>query len=181
MNAPTISQRSPQLIKKLLLLLVLCTVLIGCQGSNKVQGKTYTQGNLKIKNFKEYPLMKLVTSSGKIVKAYIAKSAAEQAQGLSGVRKGQLANHEAMIFTDDRVAPRSFWMPDTYMNLDIFFLDLNLKVTHIVRNIPAHPGMQEPPAIARTPDIMAAHVLELKATSPLSAEIKVGEILKKLK
>jgi uncharacterized membrane protein (UPF0127 family) len=72
-------------------------------------------------------------------------------------------------------------MPNTYTDLDIFFLDSNYKVLHVERKVPAHPGMAEPPAIARTPNIYATHVLELKASSALSQEIKVGETLREIK
>ena len=65
-------------------------------------------------------------------------------------------------------------MPNTYFNLDIIFLDRQLKVLAIERNVPAHPGMQEPPMIYRTKNYYAHHVLEIRADSPLSQEIQVG-------
>ena len=69
-------------------------------------------------------------------------------------------------------------MPDTYFDLDIFFLDKDYVVLHIERKVKHHPGRSEPPAIARTPPIFSRHVLELKAASELSQLIKKGDKLK---
>jgi uncharacterized membrane protein (UPF0127 family) len=181
MEGLTITQRTSQLIKKLLVLSTFSVLLMGCQTNDKAQKEKLPQAGVVVRNFKEYPTMSLATSSGKLIKTYIAKSATEQTQGLSGVKEHEIANNEAMIFIYEQAGPRSFWMPNTYTDLDIFFLDSNFKVLHVQRKVPAHPGMQEPPAIARTPNVYATHVLELKASSPLSAEIKVGETLREIK
>jgi hypothetical protein len=181
MNGQTITQRTSQLIKKLLISLALVTLFTSCQSNDKAQKISSPQAGVVAKDFKTYPVMRLATSSGKLIKAYMAKSIEEQTQGLSGVKENQIADNEAMIFLYEQAGPLSFWMPNTYTDLDIFFLDSHFKVLHVERGVPAHPGMQEPPAIARTPNVYANHVLELKASSKLSKEIKVGEILAEIK
>ena len=181
MKGLTITQRTPQLIKKLLLIGFFSWLLVACQTNDKAQDESLAKSGEVVKNFKNYPTMKFATSSGKLIKVSIAKSLAEQTQGLSGVKPDQLADNEGMIFIYKEAGPRSFWMPNTYTDLDIFFLDSKFKILHVQRKVPAHPGMQEPPMIARTPNVYATHVLELKASSSLSAELKVGETLREIK
>ena len=62
-------------------------------------------------------------------------------------------------------------------NFDIIFLDENLKVLHIERNIPAHPGRNEKPPIPKTPIVKCRYVLEIKASAPFGKELNVGDRL----
>lgn len=120
----------------------------------------------------------LVTESGEKVQVKLAISNQQQTKGLSGVQAGKLKDNQGMLFVYEKEAPRSFWMPDTYFDLDIFFLNKDLKIVHIARNVSHHPGRIEPPAIARTKAIKCQYVLELASTSPLSKKIKLGQNLK---
>jgi uncharacterized membrane protein (UPF0127 family) len=69
-------------------------------------------------------------------------------------------------------------MPDTYFDLDIFFLDKDLKILEVQRNVPHYPGRQNPSKIPRTKKVLSAHVLEMKSDSPLAKELKPGQTLK---
>lgn len=176
MDCPsTITQRKRPLIKKFALLgpILLCSALFISCNSEHIAQKEIKPG-VVVANFRDYETQNLATPSGKMIKAYLAKSDVEQTQGLSGVKPDQLADNEAMLFWYKEAGPRRFWMPNTFIDLDIFFLDGDMKVLHVERKVPAHPGMNEPPTIARTPVIYAHHVLELKASSPLSQEITKG-------
>jgi len=95
-----------------------------------------------------------------------------------GLRTSEFSDNEGMLFVYNEVAPRQFWMPNTYFNLDIIFLGSSLQVIGIEKNVPAHPGMVEPPAIYRTGTYQAQYILETKAGSPFSSALKVGEKLK---
>ena len=79
-----------------------------------------------------------------------------------------------MLFFYKSEGPKSFWMPDTYFNLDIIFLNKDFLVVDIVKNIQHHPGRAPNPPIARTPSVNCRHVLEIRADSPLSSKIKLG-------
>lgn len=116
--------------------------------------------------------------TGEIVNLELAISAKEQTKGLSGKKPQDLAENQGMLFLYKRVAPRSFWMPNTLFNLDIFYLNHNLVVTKIYRNVEHHPGMDEPPAIVRLPPTNAQFVLEMHASSSLAAKIQEGHQLK---
>lgn len=115
--------------------------------------------------------------SGEIIKLRLATTITEQTQGLSGLKPAQFGENESMLFYYTSDSERSFWMPDTYFDLDIFFLDKDLMVIDVDRNVKHHPNRNTPPAIATTRRIFARHVFEMKASSPLSKKLKVGQKL----
>nr|VFK44000.1 MAG: Uncharacterized ACR, COG1430 [Candidatus Kentron sp. SD]VFK49304.1 MAG: Uncharacterized ACR, COG1430 [Candidatus Kentron sp. SD] len=63
------------------------------------------------------------------------------------------------MFWFSESAPRRFRMPDTRFDLHIVFLDEDLGIIHVARNMQARPGWETSPPIARTPVIFARHVL----------------------
>lgn len=152
----------PNLIKKLQILLVLSC--FSCLGAK--------QDLSALKNGE------LETPSSEILKTRLAVSIQAQTQGLSGIQEADFGDDEAMLFYYKSRGIRQFWMPDTYFNLDLFFLDETLTIIDIERNLAAHPGMQEPPAIPRSRSVMAHHVLEIKAASPIARKLKIGDQLK---
>jgi len=116
--------------------------------------------------------------SGKRLKITLAISPEEVTRGLSGVQDKDYGDDQGMLFFTLTDQYRRFWMPDTYFDLDIFFLDKNLKVLDVDRNVPHHPGMdQSKQEIATTRVIYCRHVLEIKSSSPLAKEIKPGDQL----
>lgn len=115
----------------------------------------------------------LETPSGDKVKTYLALSVADQTRGLSKIRQHEFSTDEAMLFYYLKNEPRSFWMPDTYFNLDIFFLDKDMRVLSVERNVPHHPGRSQTPPIYSTGTYNCRHVLELKH-SKKSAQIVQG-------
>ena len=74
----------------------------------------------------------------------------DHTKGLSGTPSYQFAADQGMLFFYDKDSVRRFWMPDTYFDLDIFFLDKDLKVLAVDRNVAHHPGRQTPPEIAQS-------------------------------
>lgn len=118
------------------------------------------------------PWYELQISSGQKVLVQLAISESDQIKGLSGIKPDQLKDNQGMLFVYDQLGQRSFWMPDTYMDLDLFYLDQNMRVIDVYRNLKHHPGRDEPPSIPRAPTVYAWHVLELKSSSPLAKEIR---------
>ena len=136
-----------------------------------IHGKTLNQ-------LKKYPIIELTHPNGRKIKTYVAKGIKEQTLGLSGLMEKNLKNDHAMLFYYTKDGTHQFWMPDTYFNLDIFFLDKNYRVLSVERNVPHHPGMIEPPKIYRTKIHQARHVLEMKASSPLAKSLRPKQALK---
>ncbi len=110
------------------------------------------------------------------VKTFLAISSDEQVHGLSSIKPEFFKNTDAMLFYNTDKEMRSFWMPDTYFNLDIFFLDKDLKVLNVERNVPHHPGRSDTPPIYRTGNYMCHHVFEMKH-SEVSKKILIGDQL----
>lgn len=130
-------------------------------------------------DFKTYDTVKFALPSGKLVEAFVADTLEKQTQGLSGVKEGELQVHQGMLFTYSKMDRKQFWMPNTYINLDIYFTDKNYHVLHVDRNVQAHPGMAEP--IPRSSIIYAQNILEIPTNSSYAQEIKKGMTLKVIK
>ena len=80
-----------------------------------------------------------------------------------------------MLFIFDDFAPRSFWMKNTRIPLDIFYFDDELKLVSVSENT-------RPCRTARCPSYPSAgaakYVLELNAGAARSLGVEVGDHLK---
>ena len=112
------------------------------------------------------------------VNVRLAITRLEHTRGLSGIKSSDFPLDQSMLFVNDGMGMRRFWMPDTHFNLDIIFLDSDLKIVGIEKNVPMHPGIKEPPVIYKTKDYRAQFILETKANAPFSKKIKMGDKLK---
>lgn len=120
----------------------------------------------------------LITKDGQVIKTTLALTAAEQENGLSGVQSADWDEDQGMLFYYLQDNELRFWMPDTYFDLDIFYLDKDFKVVDVVRKVPHFIGRTPVASIPRVRGVWARHVLELKAGSKLSDSIKVGDSLR---
>ncbi len=151
----TISQKSLKLIKNLF---ILVWILGSC---------AYGFEHFQMKN-----------TNGTIIELRLALTKAEHTQGLSGLKPQQFSDSQGLLFVNSEMGQRRFWMPDTYFNLDIIFLDKDLKIVGIEKNVPAHPGKHEPPTIYKTETYLAQFILETKAGSAFSKNLKINDQLK---
>lgn len=133
------------------------------------------QNNDPYKNIRE---MQIVLPSGNSIATRLAITESEQNKGLSGLASAKFSTTDSMLFFYLTKGERRFWMPNTYFNLDIFFLDENLRVVALERNVASHPGKEEPPAIPTTGSYWSKHVLEMRADAPLAKSIVVGSKIK---
>lgn len=124
------------------------------------------------------PVYKLSNPTSQKVTLRLAITRDEHTKGLSGLKPSEFANDTGMLFINPEMGKRQFWMPDTYFNLDIIYLDTNLKIVGIEKNAPAHPGLSEPPEIYRAKIYEAQFILETKANVAFSKKLKVGDKLK---
>ena len=154
----TITNFAPKLIKNIAgLILIIITFSI--QNLSAYQGK-------------------MINPTGIQVTLHFAITDLEQQTGLSNLKPSQFNQTEGMLFLHKEMGPRKFWMPETYFNLDIIFLDQNLKIVGIEKDVKAHPGMKVPPAIQETAIYNAQYILETKSKSPFSKNLKKGDQLK---
>lgn len=124
-------------------------------------------------------LLKLELKSpyGEIIKTRLVYTPDKMQQGLSGIKPDQFGEDEGMLFFYLEEQEMHFWMPDTYFDLDIIYLDKNLRITEIIRKLPHYIGRANPNMIPRARGVWSRHVLEMKATSPLSQKLKIGDSL----
>jgi uncharacterized membrane protein (UPF0127 family) len=121
--------------------------------------------------------MELTTAQGETIKTQLVFTEADQTQGLSGIQPGDFGDDEGMLFYYLADDTKYYWMPDTYFDLDLHYLDQNLKIIDIVRKLPHHVGRHNQNMIPRARGVWCRHVLEMKADSPLSLKLKVGDQL----
>lgn len=84
----------------------------------------------------------------------VARTPAQRSRGLK--YRTKLATHGGMLFIFDRQEVQTFWMQDTYIPLDMIFIDDGLRVVGIVEN--AEPLTQ----ISRRVEAPSTYVLEVK-------------------
>ena len=106
---------------------------------------------------------------------HLLVDARTRAKGLSGVSGQDFGARDGALFVFKREGWRAFWMPDTYFDLDIVFLDKNFKIIHIERNVPHHSSKKGD--IPRVPHQWAHYVLEIKGRTFLSKKLKKGMLL----
>ncbi len=122
--------------------------------------------------------IQLATPYGDTIETTLSYTMADQTQGLSGVKNEEYEENQGMLFYYMEDGEKAFWMPDTYFDLDLIFLDKDLKILDIVRNVPHYVGRANPDLIPKVRPVWARHTLELKASSPISKKLKVGDQLK---
>jgi len=121
--------------------------------------------------------LKLKAPSGELIKTRLVYTPRDMEQGLSGTKPDQFAEDEGMLFFYMADDEKNFWMPDTYFDLDLIYLNHDLIINDIIRKLPHYTGRSNPDLIPRARNVYARHVLEMKATSPISAKLKVGDKL----
>lgn len=109
-----------------------------------------------------------VTQDGKAhrFRVEVARTDAEQAQGL--MFRTEMGPNEGMLFPTERPQPRSFWMKNTVIPLDLIFVGSDGLITNIAAN--AVPYSLEPIPSAGA----AIAVLELNGGRAAELGIRPG-------
>lgn len=100
----------------------------------------------------------------------VAQTFAERAEGLQ-FRKS-LDKNAGMLFIFSESRRHNFWMKDTFISLDIIWIDRNKQIVSIVPNILPCTTPQCP---VYTPDKNALYVLEVNAGVTTELGLKVGD------
>lgn len=103
----------------------------------------------------------------------VAANDASRAHGLMD-RSSMPADH-GMLFVFPNETPRSFWMKDTLIPLDMLFFDRQRKLITLLRDVP--PCKADPcPAYPSTAP--ARYVLELNAGAASKIGVREGDVIK---
>jgi hypothetical protein len=116
-------------------------------------------------------LLAIRTAAGKVVnfKIWIADTPRREQQGMMFVR--EMDEHTGMLFMFPENRPVTMWMKNTYVSLDLLFLDATGKIDHIAASAaPQSETIIGPP----TPEYA---VLELKGGACERFGIKVGDVI----
>jgi hypothetical protein len=106
----------------------------------------------------------------KTIKVEIAETAIEQNRGLQ-LRKS-LPENTGMLFIYEHEQPLAFWMKDTYIPLDIIYINESLEIVSIIEN--ATP-LNETPLPSTAP---AKYVVEVAAGFCAANNITLGDKIK---
>lgn len=135
-------------MEKLIPLIVSCILLLGCTQNQKV----------------------IINEKGFYVE--IADNPAERAKGL--MFRKELKEDSGMLFIFPNNEKHSFWMMNTFIPLDIIWIDENLEIVYIHEN--AQPCKDECNSIM--PDRDAKYVLEIDSGLAEKYKIKIGDKIK---
>ncbi len=101
------------------------------------------------------------------IKVELAQTQAERSRGLQ-FRKS-MGQDEGMLFIFPESRRQSFWMKDTFLSLDIIWMDAGKRIVFMIPNIPPCETEKCP---VYTPDSEAKFVLEVNAG--VAAELGIG-------
>ncbi len=156
----------PALGRPALVLLLLALPLLGCR-SNGSEGDAQSGSEATEAVMPAGPGRDLawVIIGADTVLAEVARTSDERGQGLSN--RDYLAPGAGMIFVFDDEEVRSFWMQDTYIPLDIAYLDANARIIDIQQMEPESTRMH-------TSSGPAMFALEVRQGWFAEMEIEVG-------
>jgi uncharacterized membrane protein (UPF0127 family) len=108
------------------------------------------------------------------VRAQVARSPEQLERGL--MFRDKLGYDEGMLFVLGEDAARAFWMKNTFIPLDIIFIDRQKNVSSVSKNMPRSykSTPHEQVAIARG---RGSYVLEVAAGTADAHNLKAGDIL----
>ncbi len=125
----------------------------------------------KLQNLK---VIKLQTPQGKIIKTYVAKTEQQQRGGLSGIKKNDFPKNYGMLFPSNRMKLRQFWMPNTYFDIDIFFMNADYYIIDVHRSLAKSPGLRAKEDVPLSKKVFSQHVLEMRSDSEIAKKLHPG-------
>jgi len=108
------------------------------------------------------------TSAGESKPFYLTIASTPSERELGLMYRNSMPKDEGMLFIFPDEAPRGFWMKNTYIPLDIIFLDKDLKVQGALENVAI---MSE--SVRSLPGVRSKYVIELN--SGLAREVGIAE------
>jgi uncharacterized membrane protein (UPF0127 family) len=106
------------------------------------------------------------------LKLELASTDAERAKGLMFRKPGSMAPNEGMLFIFPKASVHSFYMKNTYLPLDMIFLDESMRIVGILHDVPV---LNE---VSRSIGKPSQYVLELNAGVAKQIGLTEGAVLR---
>lgn len=113
--------------------------------------------------------VKFISISNKFILVEIAKTPHQRAQGLKG--RPHLEKNRGMLFVFDKQGYHTFWMKETFIPLDIAFIDKRKRIVDIQQMIPLQTDTRY------VPSQESIYALEMNAGWFEEHNIKTGDKL----
>ncbi|AVP96604.1 ACR family protein [Ahniella affigens] len=114
-----------------------------------------------------------VTLKGQAYSVELALNDADRAHGL--MFRTSMADDHGMLFVFPNESPRSFWMKNTKIPLDILYFDADARFVSGQFNVPTCAGGDRCPSYPS--DGPAKYVLELNAGVGKRLDLRAGDVL----
>jgi len=150
------------------LLLLFCLGLISCSSQDK-QGSDLPQTNRQLEFTADIQFLRTDQTVISEIEAAVADTDELRSAGLMNVTS--LPEDAGMIFLFENNRPRSFWMANTPLSLDILFVNTNLEIVRVHRD--TTPYSQESIESERP----AKYVIEVNAGYTLRHDITEGHLV----
>ncbi len=116
---------------------------------------------------------KAINVNNRIFKVDVAETDLEKTMGL--MYRKTLPENEGMFFIFDRSGVYTFWMANTFVDMDILWIDENMQVAYIQKNAKSCPDPTKTTCNIYNPKISAKYVLEINAGLSSKYGFKVGD------
>lgn len=146
------------------------TISLGSAGPNQIVVRKPTIDIVRA----EY-----VNNNGNISVSFIARVFVEVPDDLEEHERGLMFRQHlpwssGMLFGYNSEEPRSFWMKNTLIPLDMIFVDDNSEIVHIIENV---PPCEQDPCQSYPSEEPAQYVLEVNAGFVQQNAVQVGDLL----
>lgn len=153
----------------LLILLLVSLALIACSKDQPEAEEQIIEGT----EFRFDAILTLESANGSPKASYEIEIASSREASMQGLMyRESMEENQGMFFDPEGLSDTAFWMKNTYIPLDIIFIDTKKQVKYIVENtVPFSEKLIECPEPYR-------YVLELNAGQVNKNEIKIGDKIK---
>ena len=156
--------------KSLLIITLICTALL--LGACKKDSSNSKDSPENKYTFRKDGTLQFHSPTGELKAEFDIEIAQKEAELLRGLKfRDKMLTNQGMLFIFEYVDYNSFWMQDTYLSLDMVFIDQDYKVIHIARDTP--PFSEE----LISPPSPNKYVLELLAGSADKYNLKEKDIV----
>lgn len=139
-------------------------LLISCNGEADTQ--TEIQETRELSYTATVSFLEQLDEEITSVRAAVADDDDSRSEGLMNVHN--LPDNAGMLFIFEDEAPRSFWMANTPISLDILFVNSEMEIVRIHRNTPPYSHEN---IVSESP---AKYVVEVNAGFTLNYDIREG-------